>query len=118
MPAPRFGEPEQSATDGSGGRKKIPWAILLVAMLIFLGGYVAVIAYVRLGGQAVKDFCGQEWVGRSPTEAKELAIRSGLEIIEREGSVRVTTNPRKSRHTCELKVEAGKVKSAKAFFRF
>lgn len=94
------------------------WAVVLLATLACLGSYIAVIAYVRFGGQAVKDFCSQELIGKSVPEAKELAARSGLEILERDGLLRVTTDPSMSRHTCDLKLNAGKVISAKAFFRF
>lgn len=118
MSAPPFGKADQSVTGEIGGRKKVLSAVLFLATLAFLGSYIAVIAYVRFGGQAVKDFCSQELIGKSASEAKELAARSGLEIVEREGSLRATTDPNMSRHTCDLKVDAGKVRSAKAYFRF
>lgn len=116
--APPLGKAEQSATGASGSRKKVLWAVVLLATLACLGSYIAVIAYVRFGGQTVKDFCSQELIGKSVSEAKELASRSGLEIVERNGLLRVTTDPNMSRHTCDLKLNAGKVTSAKAFFRF
>lgn len=118
MSTPQSGESGQSATGASSRAKKISWAVLFVATLLFLGGYIGVIAYARFGGGAGKDFCGQALIGKSPAEAKELAARSGLEVIEHEGLVRVTTNPHMSRHTCDLKIDAGKVKSARVFFRF
>ncbi|MDO8786910.1 MAG: hypothetical protein Q7J42_02400 [Sulfuritalea sp.] len=118
MSAPPFGKSDQSATGKSGGMKKVLWAILFLAMFAYLGSYIAVIAYVRFGGQAVKDFCSQELIGKSASEAKELAARSGFEIVEQEGLLRVTTDPGMSRHTCDLKLNAGKVRSAKASFRF
>ncbi|MBI5901721.1 MAG: hypothetical protein HZB40_21190 [Rhodocyclales bacterium] len=118
MPAPPLGKADQSATGESGRRKKVLWTVLFLAALAFLGSYIAVIAYVRFGGQAVKDFCSQELIGKSAPETKALAAGSGLAIIEREGSLRVTTDPSMSRHTCDLKLDAGKVKSAKAYFRF
>ena len=115
---PSLNKTGQSATGGSRSKKKVLWAVLLLATLVCLGSYIAVVAYVRFGGQAVKDFCSQELIGKSMSEAKELAARSGLEIVEREGLLRVTTDPNMSRHTCDLKLNAGKVTSAKAFFRF
>ncbi len=117
MSAPPSGKTDQSATGESRGRNKVLWAVLFLASLAFLGSYIAVIAYARFGGQAVKDFCSQELIGKSAPEARELAARSGLEIVEREGLLRVTTDPTMSRHTCDLKLTAGKVRSAKAFFR-
>lgn len=118
MSAPPSGKPDQSATGKSGGTKKVLWIALFVAMFACLGSYIAVIAYVRFGGQAVKDFCSQDLIGKSVPEAKELAAGSGLEIVEREGLLRATADPNMSRHTCDLKLDAGKVRSAKAFFRF
>jgi hypothetical protein len=118
MPAPSFGKTDQSATGESGGRKKALWLVLFLAVFAGLGSYVAVIAYVRFGGQVVKDFCSRELIGKSAAEAKQHAARSGLEIVEREGMLRVTTDRNMSRHTCDLKLDAGKVKSAKAYFRF
>lgn len=118
MSAPHFEESEQSPGNRSGRRKKVLRTVLIVAALIFPGSYLAVVAYVRFGGQDVKDFCSQELVGRSTTDAKERAARLGLEIVEQEGWIRATTNPRMSRHTCHLKVDAGKVRSAMAYFRF
>jgi len=112
------GKAEKSATGGSGGKKKVLWAVVLLATLACLGSYIAVIAYVRFGGQSVKNFCSQELIGKSVPEAKELAARSGLGIVEREGLLRLATDPNMSRHTCDLKLNAGKVTSAKAFFRF
>lgn len=94
------------------------WAGLFLATLFFLGGYISVVAYVRFGGQAVKDFCSQELIGKSASEAKELAARNGFGIVAREGLLRVTTDPDMSRHTCDLKLNAGKVTATKAFFRF
>ena len=73
---------------------------------------------VWYGGREVKDFCSEELVGKSPTEIKELAARRGLETVDQEGWIRATTNPRMSRHTCHLKLDAGNVQSAKAYFRF
>ena len=112
------GKADQSVTREIGGRKKVLWAVLFLATFAFLGSYIAVIAYVRFGGQAVKDFCSQELVGKSASEAKELAVRSGLVIAERAGLLRVTSDPNMSRHTCDLKVDVGEVRSAKAYFRF
>ena len=118
MSAPPFGKTDQSATGKSGGKKKVLWAVLFLAMFAYLGSYIAVVAYVRFGGQAVKDFCSQDLIGKSVSAAKELAARSRLEIVEWEGWLRVTTDPNMSRHTCDLKVNAGIVRSAKASFRF
>jgi hypothetical protein len=118
MSAPQPGEPEQSASKPGSRWKKILWTVLIAATLIFAGSYVGVVAYVWYGGQDVKDFCSQELVGRSLTEVKELAARRGLETVEQEGWIRATTNPRMSRHTCHMRLDAGKVKSAMAYFRF
>ena len=118
MSTPPLGKADQSATGKSGGKKKGVGAIVFLAMFAYLGSYIAVIAYVYFGGQVIKDFCSQELIGKSVSEAKELAAKSGLEIVEREGLLRVTTDPNMSRHTCDLKLDAGKVRSAKAFFRF
>lgn len=118
MSAPPLGKTDQSATGKSGGKKQAWWTVLFLAMLACFGSYIAVIAYVRFGGQAVKDFCSQELIGKTASEAKQLAARSGFEIVEQEGLLRVTTNPGMSRHTCDLKLNAGKVRSARAFFRF
>lgn len=112
------GKAEKPATGGSGGKNKVLRAAVLLATLACLGSYIAVIAYVRFGGQSVKNFCSQELIGKSVPEAKELAARSGLGIVEREGLLRLTTDPNMSRHTCDLKLNAGKVTSARAFFRF
>lgn len=109
---------DQPATGESRGKKKLLWTALMLATLAFLSSYVAVIAYVRFGGHAVKDFCSQNLVGKSVSQAKELAAGSGLEVVEREGLLRVATDLNMSRHTCDLKVNAGMVRSAKAFFRF
>ena len=118
MSAPPSEKTDQSATGKSGGTKKVLWAVLFLAMFACLGTYIAVIAYVRFGGQVVKGFCSQDLIGKSVSAAKELAARSGLEIVERAGLLRVTTDLSMSRHTCDLKLNAGKVTSAKAFFRF
>ena len=118
MSEPPSGKIEQPVTGERGGWKKVFWAVLFLATLAFLGSYIAVIAYVRFGGQAVKDFCSQELIGKPASEAKALASGSGLEIVEREGLLRVTTDPSMSRHTCDLTVIAGQVRSAKSFFRF
>ena len=118
MSAPPSEKTDQPATVKSGGTKKVLWAVLFVAMFAYLASYIAVIAYVRFGGQTVKDFCSQDLIGKSVSAAKELAARSGLEIVEWEGWLRVTTDPNMSRHTCDLKVNAGIVRSAKASFRF
>lgn len=118
MSASPPGKSDQSATGKSGGGKKVLWTVLLLAMFVVLGSYIAVIAYVRFGGQAVKDFCGQELIGKSASAAKALAAGSGFEIVEREGLLRVSTDAGMSRHTCDLKLDAGKVISAKAYFRF
>lgn len=118
MSTPQFGESEQSPSNRSGRGKKFLRAVLIVAALIVPGSYLAVIAYVRFGGQDVKDFCSQDLVGKTATEAKQRAARSGLEIVEQKGWIRATTNPHLSRHTCHLKVDAGKVISAMAYFRF
>ncbi len=107
-----------SAADVALHKKRLKWGLLLMAGLIYPGSHIALIAYVNFGGWDIKDFCRQELVGQPPTLAKELAIRSGFAVIEREGLLRVTTDPGKSRHSCDLKVEAGKVTLAKAFFRF
>lgn len=109
---------DQAATGEGRSKKKLLWTVLFLATLACLGSYIAVIAYVRFGGQAVKDFCSQDLIGMSVSEAKELATRSRLEVLEREELLRVTTDLSMSRHTCDLKVNAGMVKSTKAFFRF
>lgn len=118
MSAPPSGKPDQSATGKSGGTKKVLWIALFLAMFACLGSYIAVIAYVRFGGQAVKDFCSQDLIGKPVSAAKELAARSGLEVVERDGLLRATADPNMSRHTCDLKLNAGIVRSAKASFRF
>ena len=118
MSAPQPGEPEQSASKPGSRWKKILWTVLSAATLIFASGYLGVVAYVWYGGQGVKDFCAQELVGKSPAEIKQLAAMSGLEVVEQEGWILATTDPHMSRHSCRLKLDAGKVKSATAYFRF
>jgi hypothetical protein len=100
------------------GTKKVLWAVLFLAMVAYLGSNVAVIAYVRFGGQAVKDFCSQELIGKPAAEARRLAAKGGLEVAELEGMLRVSTDLSMSRHTCDIKLGGGEVKSARAFFRF
>lgn len=109
---------DQAAAGAGRGKKKLLWTVVALATLAFLAVYVGVIAYVRFGGKSVKDFCSRDLIDMSVSEAKELAARSGLEVVERDGLLRVTTNPGMSRHTCDLKLNGGMVKSAKAFFRF
>jgi hypothetical protein len=112
------GEPQQSAgRPGSRGKKAL-WTAVVAVTVVLLGGYLAVLAYVRFGGTEVRDFCARELAGKSPGEVKELARRSGLETAEGDGWIRVTTNRHMSRHTCHLKLDGGNVKSAVAYFRF
>lgn len=118
MSAPPFGKADQSVTGEPGGKRKVLWTVLFLAILAYLGSYIGVIAYVRFGGQDVKNFCSQDLIGKSVSEAKELAAKSGLETVEMEGWLRVTTDSTMSRHTCDLKVNGGMVRSAKVSFRF
>lgn len=92
--------------------------LLLAATLAFSVSFIAVIVYVRFGGQAVKDFCSQSLIGKTQSEVRAMASQKELKVIERAGLLRVTTDPTMSRHTCDLKINAGNVISARAFFRF
>ena len=98
--------------------KKLLWLALVAGSLIYLGGYLAIAAYIKFGGNDVKDFCARQLHGKTPADIEVLAKQAGLATRQQPGLVRVTSGGRRTNHVCDLTIDAGRVTKAKANFRF
>lgn len=98
--------------------KKLLWRALLAGLLLYLGSYLAMAAYIKFGGGGIKRFCAQPLLGKTPSEIEALASQAGLLIKQQPGLIRVATDEKRTGHACDLKLAEGRVIKARADFHF
>lgn len=98
--------------------KKFLWRALLAGLVLYLGSYLAMVAYINFGGGDIQRFCTQPLLGKTPSEIEALVSQAELRVRQQPGLIRVATDELRSGHVCDLKIEDGRVIKARADFRF
>lgn len=98
--------------------KKFLWRALLAGLVLYLGSYLAMVAYIKFGGGEIKRFCTQQLVGKTPSEIEALVSQAGLLIRQQPGLIRVAPDEKRTGHACDLKIADGRVIRARADFHF